>query len=88
MLEYSCLTMLCLPFDVFSKVIQLHAHIYSLFFKPISCLGCHGVLSRAGVSHSRSSLVLAFKRSTVHSPGLPACPPLPTLPPGIRKFIL
>lgn len=48
MLEYSCLTMLCLPFDVFSKAIQLHTHIYSLFFKPISCLGYYRVLSRVG----------------------------------------
>ena len=35
--------MLCLLFDVYSKVIHLYTHIYSRFFKFISCLGYYRV---------------------------------------------
>lgn len=69
--------------DVFSKAIQLHTHIYSLFFKPISCLGYYRVLSRAGVlSRVGPRWFSILNVACVRSPSLPVCPPLPTLPPG------
>ena len=39
--------MLCLPFDVYSKVIQLYICTYSLFFRSVSCLGYHRALTGA-----------------------------------------